>query len=507
MVVGIDVGGTNTDAAIVGEEISTVKLPNELGLGDVLKKLSGMADLRNEKLIVSTSLPLNLLLSKYYEIPTFVLLVPGCGLNYTSYGKILRGFVNHRGDVVEDLDVEEVKKALEEGRDADNLAIAAKFSVRNPSLEHYLYTIAKRYFDERSIALSHHIGEINFPLRVNTTIINAKIRKTVYELTDLIGKFAGDFFFYKGDGGVIPYQVALRNPSVLFNSSPAAVAVGAYYLAREKNALVVDIGGTTTDFVVLEDGKPKIVDKIEIAGMKTLIRCVDSVSLPFGGDSAVENFSLRPIRLGKPIAFGGEHFTLTDALNCVGFDIGNAKASREAGKELFENIADAERIVEKYVSMIADSVREMEAEKIVGTGFLAKYLIPMIAKEAGVGYVVPEHSEAANAVGVAVSRISLTLYARFDTETGRVVYNGELEKCEFAQCKPGNIPSDEELIDLAMEKARKLAMSYGASPEDVEDVRLVYFNSYTVVRDGLKRGKIADVVVQIEPGVSSDVVW
>lgn len=507
MVVGIDVGGTNTDAAIVGEEISTVKLPNELGLGDVLKKLSEIADLGNEKLIVSTSLPLNLILSKYYEIPTFVLLVPGSGLNYSSHGRILRGFVNHRGDVVEDLGVEEVKKALKEGKSADNLAIAAKFSVRNPELEHQIFNIAKKYFDERTIALSHHIGEVNFPLRVNTTVVNAKIRKTVYELTDLIKKFVGNFFFYKGDGGVIPYQVALRNPSVLFNSSPAAVAVGAYYLAREKNALVIDIGGTTTDFVVLEDGKPRIVDKLEIAGMKTLIRCVDSVSLPFGGDSAVENFSLRPVRLGKPIAFGGEHFTLTDALNCIGFDIGNAKASREAGREIFGDPRDAEGIVEKYVSMIADSVKEMEAEKIVGTGFLAKYLVPMIAKACGVNYVVPEHSEAANAVGVAVSRVSLTLYARFDTETGRVVYNGELEKCELAQCKPGHIPSDEELIEIAMEKARELAISYGASPEDVEDVRLIYFNSYTVVRDGLKKGKIADVVVQIEPGISSDVVW
>jgi N-methylhydantoinase A/oxoprolinase/acetone carboxylase beta subunit len=183
MVVGIDVGGTNTDAAIVGEEISTVKLPNELGLGSVLKKLSEVADLKNEKLIVSTSLPLNLILSKYYEIPTFVLLVPGCGLKYD--GNVVKGFVNHRGDVVEDLDEKEVEEIIKNAN-ADNLAIATKFSVRNPELERRLFDVARKHFDERAIALSHHVGELNFPLRVNTTVVNAKIMKTVHELADLI---------------------------------------------------------------------------------------------------------------------------------------------------------------------------------------------------------------------------------------------------------------------------------------------------------------------------------
>jgi N-methylhydantoinase A/oxoprolinase/acetone carboxylase beta subunit len=486
MVIGIDVGNTSTDVAIIDEKISTVKFP-ELGIEEVLNRLSRLVNLRNEKLVVSVSRLLNPILNRYHEISTLVLLIPGCGLNYSSYGKVLSGYVNHRGDVVEKIDIEEVKRAV--NCKADNVAIVAKFSVRNPELELKLFEIAKNYFDGSTIALSHHIGELNFPLRMRTTIINAKVKKSIHRLTEVIKKYSDKFFYYRGDGGIVPYEMALRNPSMLFNSSSAAVATGAYYLTKEKNALVVDIGSTTTDFVVLENGKPKVVNA-EIAGKKTLIRCADSFSIPFGGDSVVKNSILKPIRLSRAIAFGGKHFTLTDALNCSGFDIGNVKASREAAKHV-----KAEKIVEEYVSMVADVICRIEAKKIIGTGFLARYLIPAIARKANVDFVIPEHSEVANAIGAAVAKISLTLYARFDTEVGKAVYNGEVEKLEAR--------SDEEIIELAMEKAKSMAMAYGASKQDLK-TKLVHFSSYVIVRNGIEKGRIADVVVQIESGISSE---
>ncbi len=499
MTVGIDIGGTNTDGAIVGDEILTFKVPNELGIGEILKRISKHVDLKKEKLIVSTSLPLNLLLSRFEEYPTLVLLFPGPGLNYESYGHVLSGAINHRGDVVEDLDEEEVKRIVEQNRDRyKNVAIASKFSIRNPLLELKAAKIVADYYGYENLALSFHIPELNYPLRINTTIINAKIKKTVCELTKLIKKYSDEFFYYKGDGGIIPYQIALDNPSELYNSSPASVAVGAYYLTREKNALVIDVGGTTTDFIQLEDGKPKIVERIEIAGRKTLIRCVESFSIPFGGDSIVEDGKLKHKRLDKPIAFGGKYFTLTDALNCVGFEIGDYKASKEKGKEIFGDLSDAEKVVEDYVTMVAESVKAVECSKIIGTGYLARFLIPMIAKKAGVSYIIPEHSEAVNAIGVAVSRISLTLYARFDTERGVAIFNGDVERFDK------RFPEDDEFVQIAIERVRNEAKKFGAGDEDVENVRVLYFNCFTVVRGGVKRGKIADVIVQIEPGISHE---
>ncbi len=495
MSVGIDIGGTNTDGAIVGEDIMTFKVPNELGLGEILKRISEHVDLREEKLVVSTSLPLNLLLSRLEEFPTLTLLFPGPGLNYESYGVVLKGAVNHRGDVVEDLDEDQIRDVLERGKKYRNVAIVGKFSIRNPILELKTAKIVSDYYGYEDMALSFHIPELNYPLRINTTVVNAKIKRTVCELTKLIKRYSEDFFYYRGDGGIVPYEIALDNPSLLYNSSPASVAIGAYYLTGEKNGLVIDIGGTTTDFVQLEDGRPRIADRVVVAGMKTLIRCVESFSIPFGGDSIVENGRLRPKRLDRPIAFGGKFFTLTDALNCMGYEIGDYKASREKGKEIFRDLGETEKIVEDYVSMVAESVKATDCDKVIGTGYLAKFLMPTIAKRAGVRYIVPEHSEAVNAIGVAVSRISLTMYARFDTERGIVVFNGDVER--FNE----KFPDDEELIELTKERVRSEAMKHGASEEEVREVRVLYFNSFTVVRGGVKRGKIADVVVQIEPGV------
>lgn len=491
MIIGIDVGGTNTDAAIVSEDIQTLKVPNEVGIGGVLKEISKRADLKKEKVVVSTSWPLNLIISKFDEFKTLSLIIPGPGLNYSEFGEIVKGYVNHRGDVVEEIDENEVNEILK-GNYYDNVAIASKFSVRNSYIEDRIKEIARNYIEEYKIALSHHVGGMSFPARINTTIVNAKIKETVYSLTNLIKGYTGYFYYFKGDGGIVPYQIVLENPSELYNSSPAAVALGARYLTGEKNALVVDIGGTSTDFVEIVDGMPRIVEGIDISGRRTLIRCVDSFSIPFGGDSVVENGRLKPISR-KPVAFGGENFTLTDALNCKGCEIGDYRASRSVGCE-------PESVIEQYVSLVASAIENIGCEKIIGTGYLAPYFIPEIARRAGVKHVIPKHYESANAVGVAVSKVSLTLYARIDTEKGFAAYNGSVEECPF---KTGSLPEDEEILEVATNKIVDMAIKFGAEESEVDrdKVRPIYFHSFTVVRGGMKRGVIADVIMQIEPGI------
>ena len=421
------------------------------------------------------------------------LIIPGPGLNYSSYGVPLKGYINHRGDVAEEIDEEEVRKVVQESR-FDNVAISSKFSVRNSYIEHRIFEIVSEFVDRERIALSHFAGGLNYPARINTTIINAKIKKTVHELTELIISYAGDFYYFKGDGGIVPYRIVLENPSELYNSSPAAVALGARYLTGETDALVIDIGGTSTDFVELVNGMPRIAEGIDIAGRRTLIRCVDSFSIPFGGDSVVSGNKLRPISC-RSIAFGGKDFTLTDALNCAGHEIGDYMASRSFGE------CNAEEVIEQFVSMVAETAMQLSCSKIIGTGYLAPYLIPEIAKRVGVSYTIPKHYESVNAVGVAVSRVSLTLYARIDTEKGFAAYNGNVEDCPF---KTGSLPDDEQILEVVREKIFEVARNFGAGDEELGKVRTVYFNSFTVVRGGMKRGIIADVIVQIEPGIRAE---
>ncbi len=491
MVIGIDVGGTNTDAAIIGENFAAFKLPNEVGMSEVLKEISKKVDLAKEKVVVSTSLPLNLVISKFSEIKTLPILIPGPGLNYSNYGFVVKGFVNHRGELVEDIDEEEIEELLK-SKQYENIAIAAKFSPRNSILEEKIKKIASRYIEESRIACSYHVGSLNYPARINTTLINAKTKPIVYDLTTSIKKFVKEFYYFTGDGGIVPDIIAVENPSLLYNSSAAAVAVGASFLTGEKDALIIDVGGTSTDFVLLKDGMPKITDCVEIYGKKTLIRCADSVSIPFGGDSLI-NERIKPVRLDKPIAFGGKYFTFTDALNCLGYEIGDYRKSRDFKKDF-----DCEGIFDQFISVASEVVSMFEADKIVAAGYLSPILVPEIAKRCGIKCIVPEHYGVVNAIGVAVSKISLQMYARYDTEKGIASFNGKLERCPF---RIGKIPEKEEILDVTISKLYEIARSIGADESEFGNPKILYFNSYTIVRGNMRRGLIADVVAQLEPGI------
>ena len=149
--------------------------------------------------------------------------------------------------------------------------------------------------------------------------------------------------------------------------------------------------------------------------------------------------------------------------------------------------------------MVAEVIKKLGATKIIGTGYLARYLINKIAKKAGVKYVLPKYHSYANAIGVAVSRVSLTLYARFDSESGKAIFNGETIHISK---KISKSPSDEELIEITKDVLRRIAMDIGAHERDVDEIDIIYFKSFNVIRNNMRVGKIADVIAQIEPDVS-----
>ncbi|RZN65211.1 MAG: hydantoinase/oxoprolinase family protein [Candidatus Methanoliparum thermophilum] len=496
--IGIDVGGTNTDAVKIEDGIiDYFKIPNEWD--SIIEALKKLGDAKTSRTVVSSSLSLNLL----YEEKggeTKTLIMAGPGLNFSNFGTNIEGCINHRGDIVEDIVVEEVVGKLLDKK--DNLAVVGKFSNRNPSLEEKILNIALNYYDSTNIALGSDIQGLSFPRRINTTILSAKVKRSIVDLTKAIENYSSSFYYFKGDGGIVPHNLAIKNPLDLVNSSPATAALGAYYLTGEKNGLVIDIGGTTTDFIELVDGKPKLVENIELCGYKTLIRSVDTWVVPIGGDSYID-FSSNSIglkRKGNAVAFKGEYITLTDLLNCIGEKIGDYNRSISAMKMISNNYRNlAESLVEKAIDLI--SKKSGNPSKIICTGYLGKYLAPMISERLNCSYIVPKFAEVANAIGAAVSRISLMLYQRIDTERGRIIWNGTVERIK----DDARSLSREEIIDIAKNKVRSLALRYGAVEEDVKDVDLLYFNSYNIIRGWYKSGQISDCIVQINPGISSEV--
>lgn len=479
MFTGVDIGGTNTDIAVVDGDVVTSKVPNDAGLKVALDSVA----IRG-RLAVSTSQPLNRLVSGP-PAPVHLLTIPGAGL--FSPGSVA-GMVNHRGDILEEIDPDEIRAALA-GTTPEYLAICGKFSVRNPALEERAKAIALTMYPPERIATSHGIGRLGFPARCATTAVNARIGEVVRAMTCMISQYESDFLFFKGDGGLATAGAVVENPSVLFNSSPAAVALGARYLSGLSDCLVVDIGGTTTDLVPLQGGAPRMQD-VSIGGKMTFIRSIEAVSIPFGGDSVIEH-GLCPRREGNPLAFGGSQPTLTDALNRCGSFIGNT--ARSGGLDPFL----AAEVVRRYRSIIAAEIRALGATAIVGTGFLAEHLIPDIGREAGVRCIVPDHAGCANAIGVAISRVSLSLRVHVDTGRGRMLLNGDPVRWDADM-------DDDELVAWCREEVRQRARAMGAPEEDVAEVSLDYFQAYDVVRYGRRTERITDLQVSIAPGITAE---
>lgn len=479
MFTGIDIGGTNTDIALVDDGICTIKVANTSGLARALVEAGDTG-----RLAVSTSQPLNALVTGGGGIIRTIT-IPGPGL---VYGGAIKGAVSPRGEVLEPVDTTEIERLLR-GCRADAVAIAGKFSVRNPIQEEIVRDIARQFFDDDQIAISAPLGGLNFPARITTTNINARIKSRVAALARTISTTHPDFLFFTSDGGLCGQQRVINNPSLLYHSSPATVALGARYLSGKKDCLVVDIGGTTTDLVPLKDGKP-VLETLYLGGKRTLITAVQADTIPYGGDSCIRN-ELLQLRSGNARAFGGSEPTLTDALNVLGAEIGDSSRSCCLDRE------KAQAAVDHYVQVIGEIIHKKDPAMIVGAGFLAPYLIPDLAAKAHTAYLVPEHATSANAVGAAVSRISIQVHAHADTERGVLTLNG----ADYPLPKG---KSDEELIAYAGDIVRAIAKMEGAPASDLQDIVVQQFSAFNVVRGGRTQARISSFVIGIAPGITSE---
>ncbi|MEJ2024199.1 MAG: hydantoinase/oxoprolinase family protein, partial [Deltaproteobacteria bacterium] len=208
--------------------------------------------------------------------------------------------------------------------------IVGKFSVRNPAHELQIADWIKKEFSY--VALGHHVsGDLNFPRRIATTYLNAALHR-VHEsfMRALNGILYGESrraprYLLKPDGGTIDLESTVYSPSATAQSGPAASVMGALALdGCGGTALVLDVGGTTTDMSVVLQGVPLLEPRgIRIGQFQTLVRSLLTHSVGIGGDSAVRlgadgSLQVGPHRQGPPMAFGGRVPTPTDAMIALG---------------------------------------------------------------------------------------------------------------------------------------------------------------------------------------------
>ena len=313
--------------------------------------------------------------------------------------------------------------------------------------------------------------------RENATILNAALHKVAKTFTDGFalslrqeGLVNAELYLSQNDGTLMTMEQARRYPILTIACGPTNSIRGADYLCSIKESVVIDVGGTTTDIGVIQNGFPRESGvAVTIGGVRTNFRMPDVISIGLGGGSIVKqqddgSVTVGPESVGyeitqKALIFGGDTITATDLAVASGLaKLGDPSRVAHLDATFVQKGMEAIKLlVEDHLDAIKISAEEMDVV-LVGGGSL---IIPK--NLVGAKRVqTPPHFGIANAIGSAISKVS-----------------GTYEKLVSFD----KTPRDEALA-AAKQEAIALAVKSGALQEtveiiDVEDVPLAYYPGNT----------------------------
>ncbi len=173
-------------------------------------------------------------------------------------------------------------------------AVAGYFAVRNPAHELAVRDLILARTG-KAVTCSHELSaQLNGPKRALTTVLNSRLVPTITRLIEATirslrhHKIDAPLMIVRGDGALVGSDFAIRRPIETILSGPAASLVGAHYLTNAQQAFVNDIGGTTSDVAILEDGRPKLDPQgARVGGFRTMVEAVAMNTFGLGGDSEI----------------------------------------------------------------------------------------------------------------------------------------------------------------------------------------------------------------------------
>ncbi len=546
MWLGLDVGGTHTDAVIVNEGgvVSSVKVATDHHnlINSIKAAFTKLLEKNNHtniaRINLSTTLSTNAIVEgKTEKVGVIVSSGPGINPAFFSCGEqyhVIDGSIDHRGKEVKTLNAEELQRAVEacQKNGVKVFAAVSKFSTRNPSHEEH---ISDACTGADFITMGHRLsGNLGFPRRIATSYFNSAVWRLFNSFADAVEKNLADLHvkspvhILKADGGTLPLSEARHLPVESILSGPAASVMGISALCNiSADAVALDIGGTTTDISLYADGEPLVEPHgISLGALPTLVRSLATRSIGIGGDSAIRlsDGALRvgPERIGPSMAEGGSVPTLLDALNFAGnahhgdtvmSKIGIEKLAQEAGITPQKLTSDAIALAVKKITDAVDSllkeindkpvytIHEMLEGKVITPKALyvmggpAHAFAPLMEKAFRLPVIVPEHYLVANAIGAALARTTFDLTLLADTERQKLIVPniGINETCDR---------------NYALEKAKKDARSYlmshlkkmGIAIQE-HDAQIVEESSFNMVGGFYTTGKNIRVRCQVKPAV------
>jgi N-methylhydantoinase A/oxoprolinase/acetone carboxylase beta subunit len=551
MLIGIDVGGTTTDAVLVdgNSVVKAAYVPTDHDnllkcmLGALDELVAGVDTGKIERVVLSTTLITNMIAEGKTD-PVALVLIPGPGANPRDHNLgdaiILDGAIDYRGREIDSLKEAQINDAASNicAKGLSRVAVVGKFCQRNHAHELKVGELLSSALPGAKVELGHHVsGQLNFPRRAATTLLTVatkdNYRKFALAVASALGqrKITSSVYILKADGGTLPLDKSIDVPVETIFSGPAASIMGVLALtAPGQTSVVVDIGGTTTDLALILSGKPLLSSRgAKVQSLLTHVRAFAVRSVAIGGDSAVAVsggcLSVGPHRDGPPLCMGGCSPTPTDALRVLGLSsIGNGDRAERAMQGVAQELnctseEAAQKVVDLVVERIVSEIREMfreweqepayrvweimrkeklQAQNVVGVGGGAPPLVPLVAARLGANAVVPEYAAVANAIGAAVARPTLTLNLHVDTERGEyaVAEEGLVGKVGDKKMTP---ESAEKLAKkLLAERAERMGVGEYAGEAEV-----TYSEVFNMIRGWSTAGRLLDVRMEIPAGLLS----
>ncbi len=486
MRIGIDVGGTNTDAVLLSAAnrlLASVKTPTTPGVtdgvawavNDLLAAAAAAGAIERigdlQAVMIGTTHFTNAIAERRGLTPTAVvrLALPATGALPPLVGwpgqlreavgtqhYLVHGGYEYDGSELATMDPDELKRVAADlaERGLRSVAISSVFAPVNSEMELRAAEILLAEVPDLTVSCSHEFGRIGLLERENATVLNAA-------LVDLAGKIVdglttalrnagitAPLLLSQNDGTVMDVEHARRFPVATFASGPTNSMRGAAFLAGLDECAVVDVGGTTADIGIVTGGFPREAGAVtELAGVRTNFRMPDLLSLGIGGGTRVRGNDFGPDSVGyelteRALVFGGTDLTLTDlAVRAGMIDLGDPElvAHLESVQVAGVLAAVAERIAEGV-----DRMRTSPAALpvvVVGGG-------SMLVPEALTGLEDirrPEHYAVANAVGAAIAEVGGEVDRVFQVDSGardRIlaeVKQEAVDRAEKAGAKVGTV--------------------------------------------------------------------
>jgi len=498
---GIDVGGTNTDAVIMDAAdrvVAKAKVPCTPDITggitaaiDAVLKAPGVTPGRITHVMLGTTHATNAVLERRHLRRVAAIRLGGPATHSVrplfgwprdlaeavSVGAVIvDGGIEFDGRDLSPLDTDAIARFLGKvGGATEGVAITSVFAPVSPRHELEAAEIVKRELGDVHISLSHEIGSIGLLERENATILNGALVGVARDVADAVRqalithRLEPTTFFAQNDGTLMALDHALRYPVLTIGSGPANSVRGAAFLTGNSDSLVVDVGGTSTDVGVLVNGFPRESSLgVEIGGILTNFRMPDLVTIALGGGTVVtqgpNGLQLGPRSVGylltqQALVFGGNIPTLTDAAVAAGrAELGDATPTGRYRRILTDALARADTMLADAIDRMKTSKEDRALVAVGGGSILVPDHIP------GVSQVIrPDHFDTANAVGAAIASVS-----------------GQIDRI-FHLGTEGR----QAALDEACNEASEHAVAAGADPATVtivelEEIPLAYLTTPSV---------------------------